>query len=550
MDRDRLQFLLQRHFDQMLSAAERAELERMLLTSPGAREAFWEAARWHALLRQWGEAEWGRLDAEQHDVQPPSHGHPARRLALAALAAGALALGALQLAESRRPAVLAEPPGPPAKGVAVLASAADAVWIDPGDSRQAGQSLPPGWVRLASGAVQLDFARGARVVLEGPAEFELVSEREGQLRTGRLRAQVPEPAKGFTLTAPGLTVVDRGSEVAFKVPATGATEVHVFSGEVDVNLAASGGPRQSLRQNEAVRVERGQAHPIQSAPGKFLSEQELARRAAEQVRVRVAAWRKASGRFSQEQGVLVHLDFEPEGTWQRALENRATNSAARTPASIIGCDWEYGRWPGKLALDFKRPADRLRLPVPGAFESLTLVAWVRVTSLPGQPQALLMSDSFQRGALQWYLTTDGGLGVGVHVAAPDTPGDGWRHGRSAPVIRPEMLGAWVQIATVLDGATGLATHYFNGRPAGASDLGFAGPLRPGTCELGNASTLAGNAPRHFEGRMDEFGLVSAALGPDDLLRLHEDGRPGDSTILPSLGPLMGSRFDGRPPAQP
>lgn len=161
-----------------------------------------------------------------------------------------------------------------------------------------------------------------------------------------------------------------------------------------------------------------------------------------------------------------------------------------------------------------------------------------------------MSDSFQRGALQWYLTADGGLGVGVHVAAPDTPGDGWRHGRSAPVIRPEMLGTWVQIATVLDGATGLATHYFNGRPAGASDLGFAGPLRPGTCELGNASTLAGNAPRHFEGRMDEFALVGAALGPDDLLRLHEDGRPGDSTILPSLGPLMGSRFDGRPPAQP
>jgi hypothetical protein len=161
MDRDRLQFLLQRHFDQMLSAAERAELERMLLTSPGAREAFWETARWHALLRQWGEAEWGRLDAEQHDVQPPAAGRHTRRWALTALAAVALAFGALQLAEFRRPAVLAKPPSPPAKGVAVLASAADAVWRLPAGRPVAAARLGAAGQRRGATGFRPGRARGA-----------------------------------------------------------------------------------------------------------------------------------------------------------------------------------------------------------------------------------------------------------------------------------------------------------------------------------------------------------------------------------------------------
>src|SRR5438477_9673861 len=63
MDSDRLRYLLQKHFDQLLSGEELAELERMLLESSAAREEFWQMARWHALLRQWGQAEWGRRDA-------------------------------------------------------------------------------------------------------------------------------------------------------------------------------------------------------------------------------------------------------------------------------------------------------------------------------------------------------------------------------------------------------------------------------------------------------------------------------------------------------
>src|SRR3954466_4842202 len=70
MDFERLQFLLQRYFDQMLTVEERSELSTMLLASSRARGEFWEQARWHALIRQWGEAEWGRRDAESLTLRP------------------------------------------------------------------------------------------------------------------------------------------------------------------------------------------------------------------------------------------------------------------------------------------------------------------------------------------------------------------------------------------------------------------------------------------------------------------------------------------------
>ena len=552
MDQDRLPLLLHRYFDAVLSVSERTELEQMLLASSHAREAFWESARWHALMRQWGEAEWGRLSADFRDEPVPQRRKYSwskrSRWAFVALVVALLALGGQQFL-THRPEKLPAPVAQARNGIALLASTADAVWINPTESRQAGQTLQPGWLRLASGAVQIEFARGARVVLEGPAEFQLISESNAELRSGRMRAHVPGPAKGFTITTPGMVLVDRGTEFACSVPETGSPEVHVFLGEVDVNLARSGGAFQSLHENQAVRVQDGLAHAIQPDSGAFMSEQIMARRTAENIRIRVAAWRKASNRFSQRTNALVHLNFEPEGTWQRYLDNHVTNAPQSTAASVIGCDWEYGRWPGKLALAFKRTDDRLRLSVPGGHESLTLIAWVRVDSLANRQHALLMSDSIQRGAIHWYLQQDGRLGIGIHTADESAP-NGWRHVTSTPAVRPESLGAWVMLATVVDGVAGTVSHFSDGKLLATTPTVFPKPLRPGTCELGNwtinpaepkwswfNSQPGDDYMRSFHGRMDEFSMLATALDAAEITRFYEAGRPGDSTTVLSYLPL-------------
>ncbi len=54
-----------------------------------------------------------------------------------------------------------------------------------------GSALEPGWLRLESGLAQVVFYSGARVVIEGPAELQLVSPNEAVCPTGRLLAEVP-----------------------------------------------------------------------------------------------------------------------------------------------------------------------------------------------------------------------------------------------------------------------------------------------------------------------------------------------------------------------
>src|SRR6059058_2486386 len=73
--------------------------------------------------------------------------------------------------------------------------------------------------------------------------------------------------------------------------------------------------------------------------------------------------------------------------------------------------WVEGRWPDKHALEFRSVSDRVRLSVPGEFESLTLAAWVRVQGLDRQFNSLFMCDGFKAETLHWLIRKDGVLGL-------------------------------------------------------------------------------------------------------------------------------------------
>ena len=67
------------------------------------------------------------------------------------------------------------------RGVALLTHDANIEWLDSLNSRRPGNVLEPGWLRLKSGAALIEFYSGARLVLEGSAELQLVSVNEGYL---------------------------------------------------------------------------------------------------------------------------------------------------------------------------------------------------------------------------------------------------------------------------------------------------------------------------------------------------------------------------------
>lgn len=118
-----------------------------------------------------------------------------------------------------------------------------------------GAQLPGGWVSLKSGTAKIEFFSGARVTLQGPAEFALNSSMRGYLRSGKLLAYCPAVAHGFTVGAPGCAVMDLGTEFGLVVDTAGGAKVVVLKGRV--SLEARG------RAGEA--LEAGAARSITSA---------------------------------------------------------------------------------------------------------------------------------------------------------------------------------------------------------------------------------------------------------------------------------------------
>lgn len=80
----------------------------------------------------------------------------------------------------------------------------------------------------------IEFATGARVVLEAPAEFVPQSAGRSLLTRGRLVAHVPARATGFTVATPMVEVIDLGTEFGVQVDDARSTDVHVLRGEVEV----------------------------------------------------------------------------------------------------------------------------------------------------------------------------------------------------------------------------------------------------------------------------------------------------------------------------
>jgi len=206
------------------------------------------------------------------------------------------------------------PPAALGRTIAKLARTSAAVWrtadqhtpatLADGAPLRAGQQL-----NLERGLVEVAFDTGATVILQGPADLVVggkesgvrgqesegrsqgsgvrgqesgvrgeASEGDGDnacsLTLGKLVAQVPSSAHGFTVHTPALTIVDLGTEFGVTVrasdppppasslqpPASFATEVHVLQGEVSVQPATlAQAPQSEIRNSQSEILKAGEA---------------------------------------------------------------------------------------------------------------------------------------------------------------------------------------------------------------------------------------------------------------------------------------------------
>lgn len=252
------------------------------------------------------------------------------------------------------------------RGVAVLSRTFAVEWAG-GEGPQAGDSLPPGRWKLASGIAELEFYNGASVILQGPADLEITSADGGILHAGKLRAQVPEHARGFTITSPDVKLVDLGTAFGMEVGAPGGTEVQVFEGKVQLYEPRPGSvpnpgdiPGDELVAGQGRRMSAdGGATPIPVLSSAFLSPTDLNRKSHERLELKSTAWWTEFKRSVADPRLVARYGFEPESDNTRLLSNHSANGDPGLVGSIVGARWSEGRWPGKQALDFKRPGVRV-----------------------------------------------------------------------------------------------------------------------------------------------------------------------------------------------
>jgi len=126
-----------------------------------------------------------------------------------------------------------------------------------------------GLLAIKSGLLEITHRSGTRLLIEGPAEYEVTGPNSGRFERGKLVAEVPPGAEGFTVDSRDGRVVDIGTEFALEAdPELGTIDVGVFRGEVKVWPRKSGEELSEvpLYTGHAVRMQRLADKPLRSIP--------------------------------------------------------------------------------------------------------------------------------------------------------------------------------------------------------------------------------------------------------------------------------------------
>jgi hypothetical protein len=360
---------------------------------------------------------------------------------------------------------------------------------------------------LQYGSVELVTARGVRIVIEAPAEFQFESAQRLRLRSGRLSADVPPSAKGFTVITPAGDAVDLGTRFGVDVATSGAAEIHVFQGEV-IAKASGNEHKQSLRGGDALTMDEGTSTTRDLRSSAFIQADEMSDLSAGLIAGQRARSEVALATLRDDPALIALLDFEtpdpPSGVFRSV----------------------QGRWPGSRAPEFVNVGDHLKLDVGGDrdWPQLTLAAWVRLDQLGAPYHSLLHTDGWDQdspGQAHWMVT--GHMRMRLALRG-NTLAEGSEEQEHFPDSKTSILpqqGRWLHLATVYDSNAKTVRFYVNGQFDKETRQAIAHPARLGAAQIGNWD----KQDRKLSGRVDELLLLGRVMSDDEVRAIYEAGNP-------------------------
>jgi ferric-dicitrate binding protein FerR (iron transport regulator) len=510
--------LLSRFSEGCLEPSERKRLGLLIESDQARRQLYLEYCQIHAILRSEHGllAAWSpptsQADGELQNIFCESWRWRRQVVYLAAAAVFlivAASVSFLVVNRDRRPFR-----GPEMAVLSKAVGAQFAYGVNDKSAPVVGMKLRQGVYELRNGLVEFEYPSGAVLVARAPVTFDLVDSCCIRLENGQIVAHVPKSATGFRVEAPAATVIDLGTDFAVEAVKDQESEVHVFHGEVLVDLHGEKGKSADLLRlvtGEATRVDFSTGMPS----GIDLDEQRFVRSLREETN-------------SYAQAVLrlkpaVYYRMEPSGDGAQLLDAsgsgaNATINVGRASAPV----WTAGKV--GTALRLGGPAQQTYASVeryPQATgDKLSVVAWVYARSRPrwasiaknwaGGPE--------DRGQFHFGLYEDGGE-LEAHIV--DNSG-------AEISVRdkvPMPLNTWHHVAFVADG--GVLRLYRNGIEVDSKPYQkLHRDPRIRSLAIGTKLNLLGTAPeeRNFnmwDGNLDELAIFNNALSAKDILMLFE-----------------------------
>jgi len=362
-------------------------------------------------------------------------------------------------------------------------------------------------VKINKGFLEIVSVTGAKIAIEAPAEFWFESAQRLHMKYGRMAADIPDTAKGFTVVTPEGEAVDLGTKFGVDVPSQGDAEIHVFQGEV-IAQSSDGGKRKSLKDGEAFLLQSGAGSSREFRSSAFIRPGEVASLHAALEVGQQERSEAAKENLKNDPALITLLDFESEETLPMGTYRMG-----------------QGRWPGSRAPEFVNVGDHMKIDVGGKREwsELTLAAWVRLDQLGEPYQSLLHTDGWgeQDGQVHWMVTQESTMRLALYgnkLAPHSTSQHGFPD--SLQPVLPEQ-GRWVHLAVVYHSAQRTVRFYFNGEFDNKEKQQLAHPARLGPAQIGNWNLH----DRKLSGRMDELLILGRIMNDDEIHNLFEAGTP-------------------------
>jgi hypothetical protein len=388
-----------------------------------------------------------------------------------------------------------------------------------------GQLVVPGRLCLRSGRATLSMLNGTILIVEGPADLELISHDRIFCHRGKLRALVPPEAEGLVIASASQAVLDLGTEFGLNVEGQGRSRLKVFDGRVIAAVRTGAGEENVSRildgsgefeLDAAAGHIRDGVRPAEFARPIDLPRPPLALDADYRDTILAARpwgyWRFESLRDG---AVPNEVDGRPPllarggvGLAAAAEGNRAADFRAGTTPRYLELEGPWQPAPG--------PSYAVELWfLPEAIDHSALVA---MASPPGSNHHLLILEmsSRNRHALhppgsirflnRWPASMEGGLNIYSK--------------------RPYVPFRWHHLVAQMD--RGRMELFLDGEAISSLHDDLRHPSVPGQVLLGRLSTVPDESwlyRRAFVGLMDEVALYDHPLSVEEIRRHHRGATP-------------------------